>query len=132
MIAATVSGNLGKDATLRQAGNTDVCSFSVASTDKVKGEKITTWVDATIWGARGVALVQYLTKGTKVAVSGGLSTREHDGKTYLQIRVDQVDLLGGGDRQQAPAPRREPTAPSGSNVNDGYGDAGGHDDDIPF
>jgi single-strand DNA-binding protein len=58
-------------------------------------DKRTIWFDCSLWGKRGEGLAQYLTKGAKVAVSGELSTREHDGKTYLTIRADQVTLMGG-------------------------------------
>lgn len=59
MIAATVVGNLGRDAEIKTVGNTSVLSF---------------------------------------AVTGELSTRESakTGKTYLEVRVDQLELLGGG------------------------------------
>ena len=100
MITAMITGNIGKDATLRDAGGQTVCSFGVASTTKVKGEKVTQWVDCSIWGKRAETLNQYLSKGTRVAIVGELSTREHNGKTYLQCRVDQLDLMGGGTREQ--------------------------------
>lgn len=102
MIHTVVTGNIGKDAVLREAGENTVCSFSIASNAKVKGEKVTTWVDCSIWGKRGEALVKHLSKGTRVAAVGELSTRQHEGKTYLQIRVDQIDLLGGGERKEEP------------------------------
>lgn len=102
MIAATVVGNLGRDAELKTVGNTSVLSFAVASERKAKGEKTTTWVSCSLWGSRGEALAQYLVKGTKVAVTGELSTRESakTGKTYLEVRVDQLELLGGGSRER--------------------------------
>ena len=82
MINTVVTGNLGQDAELRTTANGDVlCSFSVASNSKVKGEKVTTWVKCTLWGKRGEALSQYLTKGTKVAVAGELSLNEYNDKT---------------------------------------------------
>lgn len=125
MIYAFISGNLGKDAELRPAGKDRVCSFSVATSRKVKGEEKTTWVRCSVWGKRGEALAPHLTKGSKVAVAGELSTREHDGKTYLELRVSEIDLLGGGKRGES---SREPTEPS----EPARSDAGGGDDDIPF
>lgn len=119
MIQAFVTGNLGKDAELRVAGKDNVCSFSVASGRKVKGEEQTTWVRCSLWGKRGDALAQHLTKGSKVAVSGELSTREHNGKTYLELRVAEIDLMGG----------KSSAAPTTSVPSNG---AGGGDDDIPF
>jgi len=102
MISATVVGNLGRDAELKTVGNGSVLAFAVASERKSKGEKVTTWVSCSLWGSRGESLAQYLTKGTKVAVTGELSTRESakTGKTYLEVRVDQIELLGGGTRER--------------------------------
>ena len=84
-------------------------------------------------GKRGESLQQYLTKGAQVVVSGELGTREHDGKTYLTVRVNDVSLVGGkqqqsvpapqqvAPRQQAPAQQRAPMEPPID-----------FDDDIPF
>lgn len=123
MINATVSGNLGKDAELRDAGQSRVLSFSVASSAKVKGEKTTTWVRCSLWGKRGEALAQYLTKGSKVCVAGELSTREYNGSTYLEMRVSELDMMGG-------------RGASGGGVNAPPSDEPGDDlagaDDIPF
>ena len=106
-----ICGNVGKDAETRSTQNGDkVTSWTVAVEDRQGQEKRTLWFDCTLWGKRGESLAQYITKGGKVAVSGELSTREHDGKTYLQIRAEQVTLMGGkpeGQREE----RRELTPP---------------------
>ena len=96
MKSITIAGNIGKDAVTRTTqGGDKVTSWTVAVEDRQGQEKRTIWFDCAIWGKRGETLAQYLTKGGKVSVSGELSTREHDGKTYLSIRADQVTLLGG-------------------------------------
>ena len=109
MKSITIAGNIGKDAVTRHTQQVDsVTSFSVAVEERTGQSKRTIWFDCSVWGKRGDALAQYLTKGGKVAVSGDLSTREHDGKTYLTVRASEVTLLGGNQRedvsrQQAPA-----------------------------
>lgn len=130
MIQAFVAGNLGKDAELRAVGSKDmVCSFSVASSRKNKGGEQTTWVRCSLWGKRGEALAKYLTKGSKVAVSGELSTREYEGKTYVELRVSEVELMGGNKpaagRQADPSPDEEQPAAVSDAVDDEFGD-------IPF
>lgn len=130
MIFATIAGNLGRDADVRQAGKDNVCSFSVASTDKGRGgEKSTTWVRCSLWGKRGEALAQYLTKGSKVTVAGTLTQREHDGKTYLELRVAEIELQGG-NRDARPAASSARTSGGGFDDQDYGGNAG--DDGIPF
>ena len=90
-----IAGNIGKDAETRQAGSDNVTSFSVAVEDRKGREKSTIWFTVDLWGKRGDALAQYLLKGERVCVAGDLSTREHNGKTYLTVRADQVTLMGG-------------------------------------
>ena len=120
MIIAVISGNLGNDAELRHLNEgTVVLSFGVASNQKVKGEKITTWVRCSLFGERAQKLAQYLTKGTKVTVSGTLSTREYEGKTYLELRVDQLEFMGGERHQDAPAKtqaRPQPRSPMAQSI----------------
>ena len=96
MKSITIAGNVGKDAETRSTQNGDkVTSWTVAVEDRQGQEKRTLWFDCALWGKRGEGLAQYITKGGKVAVSGELSTREYEGKTYLQVRAEQVTLMGG-------------------------------------
>jgi single-strand DNA-binding protein len=102
----TIAGGITKDAIVRRTGDGEpVCGFSVAVDDRQGREKTTLYFDVSLWGKRGETLAQYLTKGSKVSVSGDLSKREHDGKTYLTIRADQVTLMGGGERRDDTPPR---------------------------
>jgi len=91
-----IAGNIGKNAELRTTpGGDSVAGFSVAVEMRAGKEKATMWFDVSIWGKRAEALAQYLTKGSKVCVSGDLGTREYEGKTYLTIRASEVTLMGG-------------------------------------
>lgn len=91
----TLAGRLTKDAETRDAGGDRVTGFSVAVDDRSGKEKTTLFFDCSMWGKRGEAVSQYLTKGSSVTVSGDLGTREYDGKTYLTCRVNDVTLQGG-------------------------------------
>jgi hypothetical protein len=53
-------------------------------------------------------------------VTGDLWTREYEGKTYLQVRVNDVTMLGGGERSGGQS------ADSGQSFSDDL------DDSIPF
>ena len=141
MISATVAGRLGADAQVRQAGSEDLCEFSVAVDERVKGEKRTTWVRCTLWGKRGTALAPHLRKGDAVTVVGALSVRlfesKKDGSTQasVEVKVGEVTLQGsvggGGSRGDATkqSQSQTTTAPSGN----AHGHARDSDyDDIPF
>jgi single-strand DNA-binding protein len=95
----TIAGRLGKTAVLRRTQDgKPVLGFAVAVDDGYGANKKTMWFDCAMWGDRGEKIGQYLTKGTAVCVSGELGTREHEGKTYLQVRVNEVTLQGGGEK----------------------------------
>lgn len=95
MQIVTIAGVTGRDAEHKQTqGGADLCSFSVAVSTGWGDNRTTTWWDVTKWGKGTDKLAEMLPKGTKVTVSGEVSTREHNGKTYLQIRADHVALQG--------------------------------------
>ena len=122
MKTISIAGNIGKDAVVRTTQSGDkVAGWSVAVEERAGQEKRTIWFDCAMWGKRGEALAPYLTKGGKVSVSGELSTREHEGKTYLTIRVSEVALQGG-----KPDPREDYTDASKG------GERAGMEDSIPF
>lgn len=110
----TIAGRLTRDAVLRTMNNGDhVLGFSVAVDDRAGKEKSTLFFDASLFGKRGEALAQYLTKGSSVTVSGDLGTREYEGKTYLTVRVNDVTLQGGkpaeGERTGGGGSEPQPT-----------------------
>ena len=122
----TIAGNIGRDAVVRRTNAGDaVAGFPVAVEERNGQDKRTLWFDCSLWGKRGDALAQYLTKGSRVTVAGDLSTREHEGRTYLTVRVAEVTLQGGGERRDD-APRDRPKEGAGSTRRDDL------DDEIPF
>ena len=123
MKSITIAGRICKDAVARTTQNGDsVTGFSVAVDDGWGDRKRTIWFDVSVWGKRGTSLAPSLTKGTPLTVTGDLSTREHDGKTYLTIRANDLTLQGGArqDRQQDSGYDAPPAARNDL------------DDDIPF
>lgn len=125
----TIAGRIGKSAELRRTQNGDpVTSFSVAVDDGYGENKSTLWFDCSLWGKRGGSLEQHLKKGTPVTVSGDLGRREHDGKTYLTIRVNDVALQGSGEK-----PKQEERKTSYDEESGGGSRVGRDlDDEIPF
>jgi single-strand DNA-binding protein len=125
MKSITIAGRTTRDAELRRTNDgTAVLAFSVAVDDRVSKEKGTLFFDCSMFGNRATALGQHMVKGTAVTVSGDLGTREHGGKTYLQIRVNDVTLQGGKPQSDAPArsKREEPAKAFADDL----------DDDLPF
>ena len=120
------TGNLGQDCKTNNVNGTAVVNFSVAMKSGFGDKEQTVWLDCALWGkAAEGRLPGYLLKGQAVAVTGELSTFEADnGKTYLKLRCNNVDLIGGKDA--APAQTQQQPAQTQPEPVDDF------DDDIPF
>jgi single-strand DNA-binding protein len=127
-------GRVGKDALTRfTQGGDPVTGWSLAVDSGYGDKKVTLWLDCSLWGKRGEKVAEYITKGSQLGVSGELGTREHDGKTYLTLRVSEVSLIGGksegtsstGSRGGTPQ-RERPTKATDAPRDDFV------EDDIPF
>jgi len=136
----TIAGRLGGDATHRTTDNSEVTSFNMAVDYGFGENKETYWWSVSMWGKRGAALAQHLRKGSSVTVTGEFSKREHEGKTYLQCRANDITLQGGksdGERPASSGERQQGRSSGGSyGEQSGGGSRGGGaaalDDDVPF
>src|SRR3546814_12547283 len=63
-------------------------------------KKSTNWYRVSLWGKRGESLQPYLIKGVKVAISGEFETSEYEGKTQLNIRANEVDIMSSRKDQK--------------------------------
>lgn len=117
-IQAHTVGTLGRNAEVKKVGDNDLTVFSIATNSGYGDKKVTTWVECSLFGSRGVKLANYLTKGQQVVVHGELTLNEYtakDGtkKTSVRIRVNDVDLVGskkdsdGSNGAKADAPAQD-------------------------
>jgi len=125
-------GNLGRDAETRftQSGDA-ITSFSVALSSGYGDKKVTTWLNASMFGKRGESVAPYLKKGSQVAISGEFcarpyTTKEGVEKLSLDLRVNDLTLIGGKKEGES-APSKPAQAKPVSN-----GDDFPNDDLIPF
>lgn len=100
----TIVGHLGRDPELRYTPQgTAVANFSIATTEKRKGEdgtETTTWFRVTVFGKQAEIAQQYLSKGKQVYVEGRLKLNEYtdrDGnkRSSLEVTADNFQMLGG-------------------------------------
>ena len=105
VVHTTIVGRLTADAELREAGGTSVLKARVAS--KPYGSEESMFFSVDVWGKRGEALEQYLTKGQQVVVLGGLKVREYESngeKRYsLDVRAEDIVLVGSKPERDASA-----------------------------
>ena len=127
----SVTGNLGRDAEIKHLPSGEsVTEFTVAVSG-FKKDAPPMWLRCSLFGKRGESVAKYLTKGSRIGVTGQLQVREWDAKdgakkTSVEIRANDVTLLGsksdgqrsGGGQRSEPFPESDPV--------------GGTDDEIPF
>ena len=122
MIAATITGNLGRDP--EQKGDGPVI-IAIASSHGYAERKSTTWVRVALWGKQGETALAHLKKGSRVAVVALLHVREweQDGRSGSVLEADghRWEFAGEKPEETRPAPKARP-ATSGS----------AHGDDLPF
>jgi len=123
----TIAGGLGRDAELKYLNNGDpICNFSVA--DSQGRDKGTIWWNCTLFGKRGEALAQYLTKGQSVTVVGTITEREWQDKEgakrkSMDVRVSEIALQGGRKDAEPQEERRQAPKPEPVDIDS---------DDLPF
>lgn len=99
MNTAAFTGRIGNDAELKTHQDNQFCEFSIANEIGFGQNKQTQWIRCTLWGKRATTLVQYLKKGTQVAVTGSVRCRawanpQNQPQAELQVRLNDVTLLG--------------------------------------
>jgi single-strand DNA-binding protein len=129
MNSINIIGRVGKDAATKAVGQGKlVTSWTVAVKVGWGQNEQTLWFDCGMWGERGEKVGARIAKGDQIGVTGSLSTREHEGKTYLKIDVQDVTLLGGrpeSSERPARSQQRQQTAPPPA-------EADFEDSEIPF
>lgn len=99
-------GRLGQDPDLKYApSGTAVCNFSIAITEKYKGEEKTEWVRVVTFGKLAEICGQYLKKGKQVYIEGKMTTRDWEDKDgnrryTTEIIANEMRMLGDGRGNQ--------------------------------
>lgn len=132
----TLIGNLGADPELKytQSGQ-PVLRLRLATSESYvnragERQQRTEWHTVTVWGKRGEALNNILSKGRSICVEGRIQYRQWDDKdgnkrTSTEIVATNIVLLGGGRGRDSSGPS-DFGGDEGAPVDD-FGD-----DDIPF
>jgi single-strand DNA-binding protein len=133
-----IVGNLGKEPEMRYTPSGQaVTSFSVATSRQYTSSngqmvKETIWFRVSAWGKQAETCSQYLHKGSKVLVEGGLSPDASTGGPKTFTRKDgtvgaSYDVTARTVRFMSPKGEGEPAAPGEEAV-----PVVGGEEDIPF
>lgn len=111
MLSVTAAGNVGQDAELKTIeGGNHVLNFTVATSEYVKGEELTTWAKVSLWGKRAEKVASFIIKGKSVVVTGTGYIRKYTDKngkevSSLEINASNVKLMGGKGESSTGAPK---------------------------
>ena len=118
MNSLNFTGGIGRDCETRFTAKGDaITSFSVALSSGYGENKLTTWLNCSIFGKRGESLAPYLLKGAQVAISGEFSARPYTSKAgeekqSLEVRVNDVTLIGGKADGSTSSAQRQDSKPN--------------------
>ncbi len=122
---------LGKDAELKQAGQTEILSLYAAYDVGFGDKKKTQWIGLTMFGKRAAQVAHMMTKGTLImATMDEVQVEEYNGKSYLKAKLVEFKFAGGkkpDSQDSEPAPRQQRAAPKPAPGNDFYDGS-----DLPF
>jgi single-stranded DNA-binding protein len=115
----TITGNLGSDAVVKQAGASTVAEISIGVESGYGQHKTTIWVRGKLWGKKAEGgLIPYLVKGQRISATGEMSVREWTKDTgeknySVELNIDRIGLEGraksgdSGSSQYEPPPMDE-------------------------
>jgi len=114
-------GNVGRDPEVKSTENSKIAKFSLATTEKYKGEEKTEWHNIIAWGSLAEIVAKYIRKGSKLLIDGKIQTKKYQEKYYTEILALSIQMLDS----KPPTERLEtPTGNApGATSNDG---------DLPF
>lgn len=126
MNIAILAGNVGKDnPEIRVTPNgLAIATFSLATSKKVKGEKVTEWHNLKAFGKTAETAEKYVTAGMKLCVRGEIRTEKWEGndgqkKQKTVIVVDELQMMGGGaERRTLPMDAVPPPPTKDDEFND--------------
>ena len=93
-------------------GQVAVCNFTVAVNRVVKGRKAVDYFRVTCWGTKAENAMKYLSKGSKVYVSGPVKARAYTDRNgtlhaSLEVSAEEIEYLSSRQKPEAlppPAP----------------------------
>lgn len=102
MNKAILIGRLGRNPESKfTQNNVQVVNFSLATSQKIKGEEQTEWHNITCFGKTAEIAERFLTKGKLVCVEGSIntSTYEKDGEKRYSTKIicNRLEMLGSKD-----------------------------------
>ena len=138
MNRAFLVGNLTRDPELRKTqSDVSVCTFTIACNRRftnANGQREADFLNIVVWRGQADNCYRYLKKGSRVAVSGSIQTRNYEAqdgsKRYVtEIVADEVEFLTSANGGTRNGGEYDSFAPQGNMSGDMQSVV---DDDLPF
>ena len=129
MNTVCIDGRVARDIQLRMTqNNKPVCKFTIAHDDGWGDNKKTSWFDVVAWNGTAEMASKWFHKGSKVFITGKLSTRSYENRegqkrTVTEIVASTIDF--GDSKGQGAQNNQQVEIPFG-------GSQVSADDTIPF
>lgn len=138
-------GHLGRDCSVKHLdGGSCAINFSIACTERYKDKtgtphEKTTWLDCVLWRKpESLKIADYLKKGQLVSIEGKpdvrawLSKEGGEPRAAIQVRVDELILLGSKGNSEQPNSAEETKSDVSMNDSAETFTATTQEDDLPF
>ena len=112
-----------------EGGQLSVCNFTVAANRIVKGKRVAEYFNISCWGGRAENAMKFLSKGSKVYVSGPVSAHAYASRNgalqaSLEVTAEEIEYLSS--RRAAETPPPAPDQESFMHIPEGI------DSEVPF
>jgi single stranded DNA-binding protein len=126
------TGNVGKDAEIRDVKGQDVLNFNVAVQQGFGRDAPTEWYRCAIWGRQASTMREHIVKGAKVAIVGRLKIGAYNDKPQFDVDVMDIDPWCGGKRSDDGGSRERSNEGGRQTGSAGSAFDSDLDDDLPF
>lgn len=98
-------GNLVTDPELKEVGNNNVkvCNMRFAVNRKTENGNEADYYSLKAWRGLGENCAKFLSKGSKIAVCGDISTRTYNDKLYIEVKADEIEFLNTKPKEEKPS-----------------------------
>ena len=138
MNVINLTGNICKDIEVKQTQNGKAVTTIDLAVKRPFTKDTTDFIPLVVWEKNAEYLGRYARKGSRIAISGKLTTRKYQDKNgnnrvAFEVVCDSVEIMGGGNDAQGAE------AQSGAYIPDAYKESAepkfepvNADDDLPF
>ena len=107
MNVCSMVGNLTRDPEIQTYENSQKCKFSIAinrQRPNADGTRQADFIPVTAWNKLAAACMEYLQKGSKVAVTGRLTTYKYtnadgENRSGFEVTAESVEFIGRTKKQ---------------------------------